>query len=500
MTVLSDQSRVGSKGVAFGARLRQLAAEAPDRPVIIFAPHGQDHVESMSVGELERASNRAARLLADRAVGSDSTVVMALPNSPDHYVATYAAWKVGALVLPLSASLPAAERDTILEVAQPTLVVSEWSDLALPGLKREDLHARSMSDDPLPDVVASPSKAIASGGSTGRPKVIVDPQPWVYTGEIHPLMEKCGVGLGQIQLVPGPLHHNSPFSWSHWGIVLGHSLVLMDRFDAARAVDLIKEHRVQCAVLVPTMMKRILEVPGISRERLHSLEAVIHTAAPCPPSVKRAFIELIGAEKVHEGFGATESVGIVYIRGDEWLAHEGSVGRPLLSELKILDEGLREVPRGVVGEIFMRGNDRAPTYEYRGSSPLKTTEDGFASVGDLGWVDDEGYLFLADRRADMIIVGGANVYPAEVEAALLEHPQVADAAVIGVEDVDLGKRVHAVVTAKMAWAPPTAEVLEAHCRERLAPYKVPRSFDVVDHLPRNEFGKIRRSALKGSGA
>jgi bile acid-coenzyme A ligase len=277
------------------------------------------------------------------------------------------------------------------------------------------------------------------------------------------------------------------------GLFEDHTLVLFEKFDAARVVDAIERHRVNFGFLAPTMMQRIIRLPGIEERDFSSVEAFFHTAAPCPPWLKRAWIELLGAEKLYEGFGATEAVGSCRIRGDEWLEHPGSLGRPVNCDLAILDEEWRPVPAGEVGEIFMRPHAERATYEYIGSDPAKTTPEGFVSVGDMGWVDADGYLFLADRRTDLIITGGANVYPAEVEAALSEHPGIADVAVIGLPDEEWGKRVHAVV--QLGATPLTVAELDAHCRERLASYKAPKTWEFVDALPRDEAGKIRRLAL-----
>jgi bile acid-coenzyme A ligase len=487
--------------ISYGRRLSMLAAEHPDKPALIFSPvEGAERI--VTWGELDRASNRAARLFADRGVDDRSLVVVGLPNGPEHYVATFAAWKLGALVLPLKATLPGRERDQILETGAPALVVADWEGIAFPLLTVADLRrADEYSNAPLPDVVPHPGKSIGSGGSTGRSKIIVDPKPLARVplgpGEVG----NAGLRNGQVQLIAGPLYHNSPFSWGHFGLFEDHTLVLMERFDAARALDLIERHRVNFAFLAPTMMKRMIEVPGVHARDLSSIEAIFQTAAPCPPWLKRAWIALIGGEKLHEGFGSTEAIGHTNIRGDEWLRHPGSVGRPPADcELRILDEDFREVPQGEVGEIFFRLRDPEPTYYYIGSPPVKTSPDGFKSVGDMGWVDEDSYLYLADRRVDLIISGGANVYPAEVEAALTEHPGVSDVAVIGLPDADMGKTVHAVVQPRDPANPPAVADLDVHCRKRLASYKVPRSYEFVDGLPRDDTGKIRRSAMAAERA
>jgi len=426
-------------------------------------------------------------------------VVVALPNCTEHFMISIGAWKLGACVLPLKADLPPRERDQILEVARPAAIIANWDVHGTTLVHPDELeHARALSDAPLPDRVPHPGKAIASGGSTGRPKVIVDPNPWARVpGQfIAGFAHWVGMHSGQTQIVPAPLYHNGAFNWSHAGLFEDHSLVVMERFDATLFVDLVKRHRVNFGLLVPTMMKRIIELPGIRQRAFSSVQAFFHTAAPCQERLKQAWIDLIGAAKLYEGFGATEGVGWTTIRGDEWLEHRGSVGQPRNTDLRILDDAGKDVCPGQVGEIFMRWKfTRGPTYLYLGSPPAKTTPEGFVSVGDFGWVDEQGYLFVADRRVDMIISGGANVYPAEVESALAEHPAVRDVTVIGLPDAEWGQRVHAIIELADPAKRPSAEEMKAHCRQRLASYKVPKSFEFVEALPRDEAGKLRRSAL-----
>jgi bile acid-coenzyme A ligase len=287
-----------------------------------------------------------------------------------------------------------------------------------------------------------------------------------------------------------------PFVCAHSGLFEGQTLILMDRFDAARVVELIERHRVQFAYFAPTMLRRIAQLPAVDPDAFASVEAIISAGAPCPPDLKRTWIDLLGPERLYEFYGMSENVGSTTIRGDEWLTHPGSVGRPQAHDVLILDDTGRPLPHGEVGEIHMRPKVTVgPTYSYLGAPPAKTTHDGFTSVGDLGWVDEEGYLFIADRRTDMIITGGANVFAAEVEAALGEHPGIADLAVIGVPDEAWGKRVHAIIQPRDTFTPPPVTDLDAHCRERLMAYKIPKSYEFVAELPRTEAGKLRRSAL-----
>lgn len=490
--------RQHADSVSFGRRVSMLAATHPDKPALIFSP-ADGPEQRISWRTLDRDATRAARLLAANGVTPATFVVVALPNSPEHIVFALGAWKLGACVLPVQAALPAAERARVLRLVTPALIVGDWHEpdtVTVPSSERSRLEL--MPDEPLPDRVPHPGKAIASGGSTGEPKIIVDPRPWVKRpGECPFDMARwLGLSAGQVQLVAGPFFHNAPFYWAHHGLFEDHTLVLMEKFDPVHALDLIERHGVNWVFLAPTMLRRILRVPGVEHRNLSSLEAIYHAGAPTPDWLRQAWIDRIGAERMHEAFGSTEAVGFVSIRGDAWLQHRGSVGLPRGTELRILDERGEIAAPGITGEIYMRPADRTqPTYAYLGASPAKSTDDGFTSVGDLGWVDDEGYLYVADRRVDLILSGGANVYPAEVEAALSAHPLVADVAVIGLPDEDWGQRVHAVVQTIDGAEPPSITELDAFCRARLAGYKRPKSYEFVDQLSRNEAGKLRRSQL-----
>jgi bile acid-coenzyme A ligase len=482
--------------ISYGRRLSTLADQHPDKVAIYWEKQTGD-TEALSWAWLDKQSNRLVRLAQHYGVKEKTVLVVGLPNCPLHFVAVLAGWKAGALVVPLRAALPAWERDQILAVAKPTLVIADWDDVSYPILHSGALAALDQfSDEPLPDCIPQPGKAIASGGSTGRPKIIVDPRPWATVPGRNYFGYYTGYRPGQVQLVAGPLYHNSPFGWSHSGLFDDHSLVLMERFDAARAAELIERYRVNFAYLAPTMMARIARLPDIQQRDLSSIEAIYHTSAPCPVWLKQAWIDLIGPEKLYEGYGTTEGIGSARIRGDEWLKHQGSVGRPHNSALKILRDDGSEAATGEIGEIYMRRTDTSePTYFYIGSEPLKQTPDSYSTAGDMGWVDADGYLYIADRRTDLIITGGANVYPAEVEGVLSAHPQVEDVVIIGLPDDEWGRRVHAVIQPVDRSQPPIPEELNQFCRSRIASYKVPKSYEFVSELPRNTAGKIRRSTL-----
>lgn len=482
---------------SFGGQIRAMGAHSPDDTALVFIPEDGPS-SSMTWLELDERSTQAARLLSSRGLGASSNVVVGLKNSPQHVLATIGSWKIGACVVPVDPRLPKPERDALLALALPELVISDWSDVELPNLGSHAIDdAVSQSTEPLPDRVPEPGMAIASGGSTGRSKLIVNPRPLVLNMSLYPftLFTRAGCTAGQVQLVCCPFYHTLGFLWGMFGLMLPQKLIIMERFDAGRALQAIQEHQVNFVGLVPTMMKRIVAEAAQQSADLSSLETVYHAAAACPAGLKRAFMDLVGPERVYEAFGATEYFGSAEIRGDEWLVHPGSVGRPAASDLKILDDTGNEVPVGSVGEIFMRPHEPGPTYAYIGAEPVKMTEDGFGSVGDLGYVDELGYLYSSDRRSDMIISGGANIYPAEVESALTQHPDLLDVAVVGLPDDEWGSRVHAIVVPVDFDLPPAESELEGFAKKHIAASKVPKSWEIVRSLPRNEAGKLRRSAL-----
>ena len=298
-----------------------------------------------------------------------------------------------------------------------------------------------------------------------------------------------------MHLVTGPLYHNGPFLTSLLALLRGNHLVTMERFDAAAALALIEHHRVDWIYAVPTMMHRIWRLPERERQRfdVSSLRVVFHMTAPCPPWLKQAWIDWLGGERILELYGGTEAQAITFITGDEWVAHRGSVGAVILGEMVVLDASGNELPPGEVGEIWMRrGLDEPPSYRYIGAKP-KSRAGNWESLGDMGWKDADGYVYLSDRDTDMILVGGANVYPAEVESALDEHPTVTSSCVIGLPDDEYGNVVHAIVQAA---GPLTPAELEEFLRVKLAKYKRPRTYEFVREPLRGDDGKVRRSALR----
>jgi len=341
-------------------------------------------------------------------------------------------------------------------------------------------------------VTAPHRQALASGGSTGTPKVIVD----VLPAELDPQELFYGVTPGVTTLLPGPLYHAGPFLNGVITLLTGGCVIVMTRFDPEQTLALIAKHRIGFVNLVPTMMHRIWRLPEERRSRydLSCLERVYSSGAACPTWLMREWIGWLGPERIFEAYGGTERIGGTMITGTEWLERPGSVGRPTHGRrIRILDEQGRELPPGEVGEVFMMPpGGQGSTYRYIGAE-ARATQDGWESLGDLAHLDEDGYLYLVDRRSDMIVSGGVNVYPAEIEAALESHPCVQSSAVVGLPDEDLGQRVHAIVEAR----PPVDETeLRDHVAERLVRYKVPRSFEMVDEPLRDDAGKVRRSKLR----
>lgn len=474
-----------------GVLLAHHAGQGPARPAVTF------NGVTVTYAELEAQSNRKARQLAALGVEEGDVVTLALPNGLEFYETVFAIWKLGATPNVVSSKLPAAELRAIVDLAQPRLVIGEgsvqlegWTFLPAGAQPDEDVSA-----DALPARVAPRWKIMTSGGSTGRPKLIVDNQPGVY----DPALVSLNRSPGETTLNPGPLYHNSPFAFSMRALFTGGHVVEMGRFDALGALQLIERHKVSWVNLVPTMMSRIWKLPPEERDAfdLSSLKTVFHMASVCPGWLKEAWIEWLGPEKIFEIYGGTEVMGMTLITGCEWLTHRGSVGKVLPGyQMRILDEDGRVCPPGEVGGIyFLPDGGRNSTYEYIGAQAKASGE--WETYGDLGHMDEEGYLYIADRRTDMIISGGANIFPAEVEAALEQHPDVRSAIVIGLPDADLGQRTHAIVqVAEDARGRTDAEALRAFLADRLVRYKVPRTFEFSTEHLRDDAGKARRSQLR----
>lgn len=474
-----------------------LLGDVPERNALRLGPdrwavrHGEDVLDW---GTLAERAVRRAHALAGQGVGQGDRVMLALPNGNAFFELTFAIWKLGATPAVVSPRLPPTELRAIAALAEPAAVIAaDAGPRAELGALPPDFGRDHPERAALPGREAPCWKVMTSGGSTGRPKLIVDS----LSSRMDDAIRGLGMPVDGVMLNPAPLYHNFPFAMTHMQMLLGTSVVGMPKFDAAGFLALIERHRVQWVSLVPTMMNRIARLPDAVRmaHDLSSLETVWHTAAPIAAWLKQFWIDWLGPERIWEMYGGTEGFCTTQLDGVEWLAHRGSVGRASGGELLIRGEDGRILPPGETGEIFMRkAGAAAPSYRYVGAQSRRLA-DGFESLGDFGWVDEDGYLYIADRRSDLILSGGRNIYPAEVEGALLEHPAVAEAIVIGLPDADLGARVHAIVRPEVD-AEVSVEELKAFVAERLVTYKLPRTIEVTDQPLRDEAGKVRRGRLR----
>ena len=464
----------------------------------IAVSHGED---TLTWQQLERRANARARAFAAKGVKPGDFVAIGLPNSNAFFETTFAVWKCGATPTSLSWRLPRGEAAAVLEILKPALVVGGEADWNAPNSLPASFVPDGFSDEPVTGPIARYWKAMTSGGSTGRPKVILDHNPAVID-TATPLM--LGIPHEASLLNPGPLYHNAPFILSHSALFGGGRLTGMVKFDAEETLRLIERERVQWVNFVPTMMHRIWALPDEVRNRydVSSLQIVFHMAAPMPPWLKEKWIEWLGPERVWELYGGTERQGACVINGVEWLAHKGSVGKiGETARLRIIGEDGNDVPTGQTGEIYFLPNDGAgSTYHYLGAAP-KRRSDGWESLGDIGRLDEEGYLYLGDRLADMVLRGGANIYPAEVEAAVSAHPDVRSAVVVGLPDPEFGQRVHAILElADDTDAQKVADGMGDFLADKLSRYKHPESFERVGVPLRDDSGKVRRTLLRDERA
>ncbi|MCG7633606.1 AMP-binding protein [Gordonia McavH-238-E] len=501
------------------------AAEHPDRPAVIMA--GSDAI--LTYGDLDSRANRLAALFRANGCEPGDHIALFMENHVEMIVAMSAAERSGLFYTPVNSFLSAGEAAYIINDSQSKLVITTVAkfDVAqdLPQLCPAVGRWLLVDADQLasmPGPFESFAEAVAgfgdapgenerlgtpmfySSGTTGRPKAIKRNLPDAHPGQILDI-EDFGRKVFHLRegmrfLSPAPLYHSGPQSSVAIGIRLGATIVVMKRFDARDYLDLIEEHRITHSMVVPTMFSRMLKLPERERQQdLSSLEVVVHGAAPCPVAVKEAMIDWFGPV-IYEYYGGTEANGICGCTPEEWLAHKGTVGRPFMGEPVILDDDGNPCPPRVPGTIWFRGV--GATFEYF-NDPGKTAEardaDGTMSkIGDIGYLDEDGFLYLTDRQAFVIISGGVNIYPQEVENLLVTHPEVLDAAVFGVPDEDFGEAVKAVIQPVDPDADQTelGERLDAFCRDGLAKFKCPRSFDFISEMPRLPTGKLYKKPLR----
>ena len=495
------------------------ALSAPQRPAVIMGGG-----EEVTYRQLDERSTQFARFLLAAGLQHGDVIAVFMENNARYHEVCWGARRIGLYFVTVSSHLTADEVAYILADSGARVLVSSAAVGAVAGQltpeQTPSVQHRLMIGEPLPgwqsydDVVGTyPAERLAdevegdllqySSGTTGRPKGIkrplsLAPMSAAADGAV-PFLQAIGFGEGDVYLSPAPLYHTAPIFWSSAVHRLGGTVVVMEKFDAARALELIAQYRVTHSLFVPTMFVRMLKLDErVRREAdVSSLRTVIHAAAPCPVEIKRQMIEWWGP-LISEFYSSSEGAGATFITAEDWLQHPGSVGRPMLGTPHILDDEGREVPPLTTGQIWFDGG---PEFEYH-NDPVKTAEAvnerGWASVGDVGYLDEDGYLFLTDRKAFMIISGGVNIYPQEAENALVTHPHVLDVAVFGIPDPDFGEQVKAVVQ-PVDWdlaGPSLEQELLAYCRTKLAAYKCPKSIDFEPELPRSDTGKLFKNGLK----
>ncbi|MET9024532.1 acyl-CoA synthetase [Nocardia sp. NPDC004168] len=496
----------------------------PEKPAVVVAETG----EALTYRELEENSVRLARHLYDAGLRKGDHVALLSGNDPKIYEVYWAALRTGLYITAVNRHLSPSEISYIVNDcgARALIVSAGLADAAerivpetpavelrlafggpVPGYKSYEEAKAAATPEPLPDQPRG-ADMLYSSGTTGRPKGIKQPLPErqvgdapgdTYTAIFGPLY---GFDTETVYLSPAPLYHAAPLRFGGVVHALGGTLVIMEKFDAEQALAAIERYRVTHSQWVPTMFVRMLKLDEAVRARydVSSLRVAVHAAAPCPVDVKRAMIDWWGPI-LHEYYASTEANGATFIDSEQWLRKPGSVGTAGLGTIRVCGDDGAELPTGAIGTVYFE-RDEAP-FAYH-NDPAKTAEavhpdhPTWTTTGDIGYVDEEGYLFLTDRKAFMIISGGVNIYPQEVEDALALHPKVFDVAVIGVPDQEMGESVKAVVQPAPGAepGPALATQLREYLRDRIAHYKVPRSFDFADDLPRTPTGKLVKGKLR----
>jgi long-chain acyl-CoA synthetase len=495
------------------------ARTTPDKIAYQMARSG----EVIRYRELEARSNQGAQLFRSLGLGPRDHVAILMENRLEFMEVCWAAQRSGLYYTTISRYLTQGEIDYIVRDCGARVVITSARcaavvaglveargapafysvDGAQPGFPswRDALAAQPTT--PIADEIAG-HDMLYSSGTTGRPKGIKLESRNDPIDTPNPLLKKlcadlCGMSADSIYLSPAPLYHAAPLRFNMMAAGLGGTSVIMESFDAEELLRLIERHRVTQCQLVPTMFVRMLKLPDEVRMRydVSSLRAAIHAAAPCPVDIKQRMIDWWGPI-VLEYYAGSEGNGVTIVTSEQWLAHRGTVGRPAVGQVKIVDDDDRELPVGEVGTVYFAGG---PTFAYH-QDPDKTrrayNSRGWSTLGDVGRVDADGYLYLTDRKSYMIISGGVNIYPQETEDVLITHPAVADVAVFGVPNEEMGEEVKAVVQPHdiASAGPAFAAELIAYCRERLSSIKCPRSVDFEVELPRTPTGKLLKRRLR----
>ena len=500
-------------------QIREHVQANPDRPAVILYPSGT----TVTFGELEKRANQLAHLFRSCGLREGDAVAILMENNEHYHTVMWAARRCGLYYVPINTHLTADEAAYIIDNSAAKAIVgsaavgpvleglAEGLPNGLPGLlivanadhdgwQRYPECVADQPDTPIPDEIEGDLLQYSSG-TTGRPKGIKRPLSHLPPSQAPALMGALvtfWMNPDGVYLSPAPLYHTAPSVWSMTMQAAGVPVVVMERFEAEGTLDAIQRHRVTHGQFVPVMFTRMLKLPAAVRDSydVSSLERVMHAAAPCPVEIKRQMIDWWGPI-VDEYYASSEAIGSTLITAEDWLEHPGSVGRPMGGALHIVDGDGNELPPGHPGEIYF---ETGASFEYLNDAEKTAASRhhrGWMTVGDIGYLDEDGYLYLTDRRHHMIISGGVNIYPQEAENLLVIHPRVLDAAVFGIPDEEMGQSVKGVVQLvdPSGASDEFAEELLQWLRERLAHYKCPRSLSFTEQLPRTDTGKLYKQSL-----
>jgi long-chain acyl-CoA synthetase len=501
---------------------RAHALTHPDKPVIVMTGSGR----TVTFGELEQRANKTAHFFRDLGLVTGDVIAILMDNMPEYFELAWGAQRTGLYYVCVSTKLTGGELAYILEDSgakalfiSPGLAAAGLAALDEPAPKAKGVKGFSVGgaiaglddyvsvrdrfpDTPVADETAG-ADMLYSSGTTGRPKGVRVALSGLAIDAPNPLMMLTqalyGLGPESRYLTPAPLYHAAPLRWTMTLQRFGATTFIMEKFDPETYLAVVERHRIDSSQLVPTMFVRMLKLPDDTRAKydLSSMKMAVHAAAPCPVAVKEAMMDWWGPV-IFEYYAGTEGNGFCTINPQEWLANKGSVGKAILGELKICNEDGEEVPAGVEGAVYFANG---PEFQYH-NAPEKTADSrnkhGWSTLGDVGYVNADGYLFLTDRKAFMIISGGVNIYPQEVENLLVTHPKVTDSAVFGIPNDDFGEEVKAAIQpANWSEAGPELEAeLLAFCRAHLSHIKCPRSIDFHEELPRHATGKLYKRLLR----